>query len=84
MCDCMEKVTQTLREKTEDENGVLNAPKMPLFGEKPYLEFLYHKKNRRGEYQKKEEYIPIIINYCPFCGEKQNGKTIEEYLGLED
>lgn len=66
MCNCMDEVMQSMKEKMELES--IEEPTELLTG-RVYLEFTVKEKGK-----KRERKLPVLLSRCPFCGEPYDEK----------
>lgn len=66
MCNCMNEVMQSMKEKMELES--IEEPTELLTG-RVYLEFTVKEKCK-----KRERKLPVLLSRCPFCGEPYDEK----------
>lgn len=74
-CNCIEQVKKSLVEKTGDPEARIDVGHQRVgnkFVSIPLIRATYRKKKPNGEFNKKIEYTPILINYCPICGKAVN------------
>jgi len=75
MCDCLKETKEKIREKTGDPQASIDLDFIiqnnAMMGV-PRITARYRKKNKKGEFNSKETAIPILPNFCPFCGIKYN------------
>ena len=77
-CNCIEKMTEKIRVKTEDPKAYLNLDIITtgLFTsgkiiERPFVEYYYRKKKKiSNDFTKKTFPGKLVFSYCPFCGKK--------------
>lgn len=69
MCNCMNEVMQSLKEKMELES--IEEP-TDLLTCRAYLEFTVKEKGK-----KKERKMPVLLPRCPFCGEPYDEKQMK-------
>lgn len=67
-CDCIKKINSLLQKRLNDSAEVNTAIMMNDGTLRVVVNGLYHKKNAKGEYQKKWSEVNIQADYCPFCG----------------
>ena len=79
-CDCYHKITDSVREKTEDPDAEIDYAIIGMFSASgmstlPRIGYTYRKKKKSGEFMGKKFQGTIIPTFCPFCGVKLGGST---------
>lgn len=72
-CDCIKRINNTLKERFND-SAILNIAFMEDGTERILIKGMYHKKNKKGEYQQKWTDINIVSQFCPICGKPYDTK----------
>lgn len=62
MCDCMNEIMQRMK---ESQGYKWIAPPMEMFSGKTYITFTVIEAGG-----KKRKEVPLLLEKCPFCGEK--------------
>jgi len=73
MCECINNITDELRKRLRSQKVKFGYVILPHTFSAPHrvcIEAIYNTYSASGKPVKKEKKLPLLANYCPFCGEK--------------
>lgn len=76
-CDCIKNFEKLLKEKLND-SAIVNSAMMENGTIRVVVNGMYHKKNKKGQYQQKYTNVNLLAKYCPFCGKPYDKKEENE------
>ena len=78
-CECNQKITDNIKEKhslTEEAFVYFKDQNIFTGSLVNYISIEHKIKTKAGKEKMKTDNIPIVHNYCPFCGKKYLDETV--------
>jgi hypothetical protein len=78
MCDCIEEYNKKLQQMLGSEGKIKTNWRLyaddTLIEYPSGMEFMYHRKKKDGTLEARQRSMPLVPNYCPFCGKPYKTK----------